>query len=232
MTHLTVLNMRDLCGFQEIYFQFNDEHKQSADDDKDENEELGEDMTVRENVFMSMVQDFGMKGKKEIWVSVGEICSSNQICIILKGIGTHTNRYLQDDEEDTEDIKMKQFYVRKCLVGLQRSRLDNMEEKDNQDPTFQGCTTSVQSRFAVDLALGPMSRQDQPRPDQLASGLRSNRDRFIELEPWTDQTGPIEILSRTETDRSNQIGPTILQYERSFNGLCVMLQTIRRSKGY
>ena len=103
-----------------------------------------------DNVFMSLVQDFGNRSKKEYPISVGEILPerrftrpspyrqvveikpTTQFIVILKGIGPETYRFLRDDVVDFErpgttpdDLEL----TRRYLKELRRTRYDYVENR-------------------------------------------------------------------------------------------------------
>jgi hypothetical protein len=101
------------------------------------------------NVFMSLVQDFGNRSKKESPISIGEILperrltrpSKNrqveinptmQFIVVLKGIGPETYRFLRDDAVNLErpgttlaDLEL----TRRYLKELRRTRYDYVENR-------------------------------------------------------------------------------------------------------
>ena len=94
------------------------------DDNTDEHEEMeGVEMPAleTENVFMSLVQDFGKKRRKEPWIAVGNVLRTytrprraqpslehpleTQFIVVLKGIGTNTYMCLKNNPQESDNSR-------------------------------------------------------------------------------------------------------------------------------
>jgi len=101
-----------------------------------------------ENVFMSLVQDFGKKFVKEEWVSVGGIrcvrqnrrrdSPKSQFFVILKGIGSETYKCLEDIAGETDDKRARRDRTRSYLRELQRARVEYVEKVPDEPMSFVG----------------------------------------------------------------------------------------------
>ena len=121
-------------------------------DDDSPDEADGEEMKDVEmpefgdNVFLSLIQDFGKKRRKEPWVSVGEILRTHkhprlshpppqpiplgtQFVVILKGIGTNTYQCLKDEFDDPESMQL-QNRTRRYLQELRSVKVDYVDTKE------------------------------------------------------------------------------------------------------
>jgi hypothetical protein len=113
---------------------FNDDPTDEADVEemKVEMSELDTD-----NVFLSLIQDFGEKSRKEPWVSVGTILRTHrpspelgtQFIIVLNGIGTDTYQCLKDGLKDSSESKELQSRSRTYLKELRSARVDHVDTK-------------------------------------------------------------------------------------------------------
>jgi hypothetical protein len=106
-----------------------------------------------DNVFLSLIQDFGAKRRKEPWVNVGKILRTHrhprpsypppepgtQFIIILKGIGTNTYQYLKDNIDDSKSKLERQSRTRTYLKELGSARVDYV---DTNEPK---CTAAKQN---------------------------------------------------------------------------------------
>src|SRR5271167_4113607 len=114
------------------------------------------------NVFLSLVQDFGNKSKKEHPVSIGEILPEfsqqkvlrsrtvvikpkpnpiTQFIVVLKGIGPDTYRFLCDDVIDSQQLGTTSTDIeltRRYLNGLRRTRYDYVENRRQLMAKFKG----------------------------------------------------------------------------------------------
>ena len=103
-----------------------------------------------ENVFMSLVQDFGKKLVKEEWVSVGGIrcvrqnrrrasdSPKSQFFAILKGIGSETYKCLEDIAGERDDKRVRLDRTRAYLRELQRARVEYVEKVPDDPMSFVG----------------------------------------------------------------------------------------------
>jgi hypothetical protein len=101
-----------------------------------------------DNVFLSLVQDFGKKRPKEPWVAVGKALKAytrprsvqpllkqapldTQFIVILKGIGTDTYKCLENlNEPDDSPSNQIQDSVRRYLKELTSARVDYVDKKE------------------------------------------------------------------------------------------------------
>lgn len=108
-----------------------------------ETDELGTD-----NVFMSLVQDFGRKRLHEPWVAVGTVLKTythpraaqpplkrpqlnTQFIVILKGIGAETYKCLKNNPQEAPDStsNILRERSRRYLKELTVARVDYVEKK-------------------------------------------------------------------------------------------------------
>jgi hypothetical protein len=121
-----------------------------ADGEKMKGVEMTESDTDSDNVFLSLIQDFGKKRLKEPWVQVGQILRTHrklrkthppappvrtQFFVILKGIGINTYQCLKDDLHDSELQRRTRTY----LQELRSARVDYV------DTTEMKCTAAMQN---------------------------------------------------------------------------------------
>jgi hypothetical protein len=123
------------------------------DDDDPLDEADGEEMKDVEmpeldtdNVFLSLIQDFGKKHRKELWVKVGKILRTHthprlshpppepiplgtQFFVVLKGIGANTYQCLKDDLDDSESKEL-QSCTRMYLKELRSTKVDYVDTKE------------------------------------------------------------------------------------------------------
>jgi len=132
--------------------------------DKDKNIEKAE------NVFMSLVQDFGNKSKNESSVSIGEILPEfseaevrsrsieyprpepiTQFIVVLKGIGPETYRFLRDDAFNSNDscTASDLELTRRYLKQLRWTRYDYVENRRQLTSKFKGHKPIDKSLIAI-----------------------------------------------------------------------------------
>ena len=114
-----------------------------------------------ENVFMSLVQDFGNRSKNEVPISIGEVLPElveakvlrsrvveyprpqpiTQFIVVLKGIGPETYRFLRDDAfnsnrraKTSADLEL----TRRYLKELRQTRYDYVENRRELVSDFKG----------------------------------------------------------------------------------------------
>ena len=109
--------------------------------------EVGELET--DNVFMSLVQDFGKKRRKEPWVAVGSILRvyanprsaqpplkrpplKTQFVVVLKAIGADTYKFLKRNPKEADDSTSNRIRERstRYLKELMSSRVDYVDKKE------------------------------------------------------------------------------------------------------
>ena len=121
------------------------------DDDSTDNHEEMEDVEMHtlemENVFMSLVQDFGKKRRKEQWIAVGNVVRTytrprrvqlplnnppleTQFIVVVKGIGTETYECLKNDPQEGDDSRSNclRERSRRYLKELTRTRVDYVDK--------------------------------------------------------------------------------------------------------
>lgn len=123
-------------------------------DDDDLPDEERKDVQIPEldtdNVFLSLILDFGTKCRKEPCVNVGKILRTHrhprlshpelgtQFIIVLKGIGANTYQCLKDDLNASES-KEGQSCTRTYLKELRSARVDYVDTKEPK------CTAGMQN---------------------------------------------------------------------------------------
>jgi len=99
------------------------------------------------NVFLSVVQDFGKKRRKEPWVAVGTVLRAythprrgqpplgqpplqTQFIVVLKGIGTDTYECLKNNLQEPDDTTSNQLQnsVRRYLKELRSAKVDYVDK--------------------------------------------------------------------------------------------------------
>src|ERR1700694_4137358 len=97
-----------------------------------------------DNVFLSLIQDFGAKRRKTPWVNVGKILRTHwhprlshpplklgsQFIVVLKGIGANTYQCLTDDVDGDPESKELQRCTRMYLKELRSARVDYVDTKE------------------------------------------------------------------------------------------------------
>lgn len=145
--------------------------------------DIPEEVEETENVFMSLVQDFGNKSKKESSVSIGEILPEfrgervlrsrtvvvepnpiSQFIVVLKGIGSDTYRFLRDDAIDSKrpgttlaDLNL----VRRYLKELRRTRYDYVENRRRLMAKFKDHSPIEKSLEAIVESLPLVYNSDR-----------------------------------------------------------------------
>ena len=102
---------------------------------------------------MSIVQDFGKKGAREGWVSVGGIApqyglrsalkQKSQFFVILKGIGPETYKCLQDVHGEPDYQRDRRARTRTYLKQLRSTSVDYVEDIPGQHMLFIGGTQNL-----------------------------------------------------------------------------------------
>ena len=128
------------------------------EDDDDSNSAIRTDEEMKdveiheletENVFMSLIQDFGKKRRKEPWVAVGSVLRvythprsaqpplkrpplNTQFIVVLKGIGTDTYECLKNNPKEADDSTSNQIRERsrRYLKELTNPRVDYVDKKE------------------------------------------------------------------------------------------------------
>jgi hypothetical protein len=104
-----------------------------------------------DNVFLSLIQDFGEKRLNETWITVGTTLKTHrephlaqqplkrppldtQFIVILKGIGTNTYQCLKDNLQADDSKSPNQFQnrTRTYLKELTSARLDYVDKKQDK----------------------------------------------------------------------------------------------------
>src|ERR1700737_2781618 len=116
-------------------------HQEDFDQDSDDDDPPDEVPELdTDNVFLSLIQDFGKKCRKDPWVSIGKILRMHtqsrlshppperrpldtQIFVVLKGIGVNTYQCLKDDLDDSESKEL-QSRTRMYLKKLRSAEVD------------------------------------------------------------------------------------------------------------
>ena len=120
----------------------------STDGEEMKDVEMHESET--DNVFLSLIQDFGKKRLKETWVTVGTILRMHRIprtahpslalpldtqfIVVLKGIGADTYQCLKNDLEESDDSEsnLLQSRTRRYLKELTSARVDYVDKKQEK----------------------------------------------------------------------------------------------------
>jgi hypothetical protein len=105
-----------------------------------------------DNVFLSLIQDFGEKRLKETWVTVGSILRTyrmpriaqppltpqplgTQFIVILKGIGVNTYQCLKNNLQEKDNSVSTQSLTRTYLSVLRSAKVDYVDTKDSRKCT-------------------------------------------------------------------------------------------------
>jgi hypothetical protein len=101
-----------------------------------------------DNVFLSLIQDFGKKLRREPWVAVGALLKSytrprraqiplkqpttrdTQFIVVLKGIGVDTYECLKNDPDNADDSEIHHLWnrTRRYLRELTSPRIDYVDK--------------------------------------------------------------------------------------------------------
>ena len=129
-------------------------------DDDEPNAAVGTDEEMKDievnelemdNVFMSLVQDFGKKRRKEPWVAMGSILRvythprsaqpplkrpplKTQFIVVLKGIGADTYECLKSNPQEADDSTSNRLRERsrRYLKELMSARVDYVDKKEKR----------------------------------------------------------------------------------------------------
>jgi hypothetical protein len=130
------------------YIEDGSEQTTSGDEEREVEDTV--DYNDPQNVFMSLVQDFGKKLVNEEWVSVGGIRSvrqnlrcapcppKSQFFAILKGVGSETYKCLQDIAGERHDRKARRARTRDYLKELQQARVEYVKKDPGNPMAFIG----------------------------------------------------------------------------------------------